>query len=157
MHIFRFLHLRKNGFYFSMRISENTKAQIKFTWFRVYFMIPGLGRTPGEGNGNPLQCVCLENSTDRAWQATYSPWGRKESDTTECLTLSWANRYHHVTEEMKAWNFSDPELKFQKDPLFYAIENDYKKNNVTIIIISRKIITNSNSVTLKYILLHKMY
>lgn len=58
---------------------------------------------------------------------------------------------------MKAWNFSDPELKFQKDPLFYAIENDYKKNNVTIIIISRKIITNSNSVTLKYILLHKMY
>lgn len=28
---------------------------------------------------------------------------------------------------MKAWNFPDPELKFQKDPLFYAIENDYKK------------------------------
>ena len=31
--------------------------------------IPGLGRSPGEGNGNPLQC-CLENSMDRgAWQA----------------------------------------------------------------------------------------
>jgi len=58
---------------------------------------------------------------------------------------------------MKAWNFPDPELKFQKDPLFYAIEDDYKKNNVTIIIILRKIITNSNSVTLKYILLYKMY
>ena len=27
-------------------------------------LIPGLGRTPGEGNGNPLQYSCLENSTD---------------------------------------------------------------------------------------------
>ena len=33
--------------------------------------IPGLGRSPGGGNGNPLQCSCLENSMDRgAWQAT---------------------------------------------------------------------------------------
>ena len=33
--------------------------------------IPGLGRTPGEENGNPLQYSCLENSMDRgAWQAT---------------------------------------------------------------------------------------
>ena len=32
--------------------------------------IPGLGRSPGEGNGNPLQYSCLENPTDRrAWQA----------------------------------------------------------------------------------------
>ena len=31
--------------------------------------IPGLGRSPGEGNGNPLQYSCLKNSTDRrAWQ-----------------------------------------------------------------------------------------
>ena len=33
--------------------------------------IPGLGRSPGEGNGNPLQYSCLENSMDRGvWQAT---------------------------------------------------------------------------------------
>ena len=32
--------------------------------------IPGSGRSPGAGNGNPLQCSCLENSMDRgAWQA----------------------------------------------------------------------------------------
>ena len=32
-------------------------------------LIPGFGRSPGEGNGNPLQCSCLENSIDReAWQ-----------------------------------------------------------------------------------------
>ena len=33
--------------------------------------IPGLGRPPGEGNGNPFQYSCLENPTDRgAWQTT---------------------------------------------------------------------------------------
>ena len=33
--------------------------------------IPGSGRSPGEGNGNPLQYSCLENSMDRgAWWAT---------------------------------------------------------------------------------------
>ena len=33
--------------------------------------IPGSGRSPGEGNGNPLQYFCLENSMDRgAWRAT---------------------------------------------------------------------------------------
>ena len=34
-------------------------------------LIPGLGRSPGEGNSTPLQCSCLENSMDRgAWRAT---------------------------------------------------------------------------------------
>ena len=43
--------------------------------------IPGLGKSPGEGNGNPLQYSCLENPVDRgAW---WAPWGRTESDTTE--------------------------------------------------------------------------
>ena len=35
------------------------------------FLIPGPERSPGEGNGNPLQYSCLENSMDRgAWRAT---------------------------------------------------------------------------------------
>ena len=35
--------------------------------------IPGLGKSPGEGNGNPLHYSCLENSMDRgAWRATQS-------------------------------------------------------------------------------------
>ena len=34
-------------------------------------LIPGLGRSPGEGNGSPLQYSCLENPMDKgAWQAT---------------------------------------------------------------------------------------
>ena len=35
------------------------------------YSIPGLGRSPGEGNGSPLQYSCLENPIDRgAWRAT---------------------------------------------------------------------------------------
>ena len=46
-------------------------------------LIPGLGRSPGEGNGNPLQYSCLEIPVDGgAWRATNS-WGCKELDTTE--------------------------------------------------------------------------
>ena len=45
--------------------------------------IPGSGRAPGEGNGNPLHYSCLENPMDRgAWRG-YSPWGHKESAMTE--------------------------------------------------------------------------
>ena len=36
--------------------------------------IPGSGRFPGEGNGNPLQYSCLENSMDRGIWGVYSPW-----------------------------------------------------------------------------------
>ena len=45
-------------------------------------LIPGSGRSPGEGNGNPLQYSCLENPMDRgAWWATVHRVA-KESDTT---------------------------------------------------------------------------
>ena len=46
---------------------------------------PGLGRSLGEGNGNPLQYYCLEKSHGQKSLVGYSPWGRKESDTTEQL------------------------------------------------------------------------
>ena len=45
-------------------------------------LIPGSGRSPGEGNSNPLQNSCLESQGQRSLMG-YSPWGCKESDMTE--------------------------------------------------------------------------
>ena len=57
-------------------------------------LIPGLRRSPGEGNGNPLQCSCLENSHGQRSLMSYGPWGHRttvhgvvKSWTTEQLTL----------------------------------------------------------------------
>ena len=45
---------------------------------------PGLGRSPGGGNGNPPQYSCLENSMDRGTSLVdYSPWNHKELGLTE--------------------------------------------------------------------------
>ena len=50
-------------------------------------VIPGLGRSPGEGHGNPLQYSCLDNPMDRgAWQATVHRVA--DSDTSEATQQS---------------------------------------------------------------------
>ena len=46
------------------------------------------GRSPGEGKGDPLQDSCLENSIDRGGPGGLPPWGLKESDTTEWLSIN---------------------------------------------------------------------
>ena len=66
--------------------------------------IPGLGRSPGEGNGNPLRYFCLKNLLDRgAWQATVHNV-HKESDTTEEQNAPT----HSVQSLSPVWFFAIP-------------------------------------------------
>ena len=71
-------------------------------------LIPGLGRAPGEGNGNALQYTCLENSMHReAWQATVHG-DAKELDTTECMhahARTHACTYTHTHTHKGIGNF----------------------------------------------------
>ena len=53
------------------------------TWVGDPGSIPGLGRSPGGGHGNPFRYSCLENPHGQRSLAGYSPQGRKELDTTE--------------------------------------------------------------------------
>ena len=48
--------------------------------------IPGLGGSPGGGHGNPLHCSCLKNPDGQRSLEGCTPWGCKESDTTERLS-----------------------------------------------------------------------
>ena len=50
--------------------------------------IPGLGRSPGKGQGNPLQCSCLENPHGQRSLVGYSPWSHNELDMTEGLSTA---------------------------------------------------------------------
>ena len=55
-------------------------------------LIPGSGRSPGEGNGNPLQYSCLENSTDRgAWRATVYVVAQSWTSLSNSHTLTLVN------------------------------------------------------------------
>ena len=70
-------------------------------------LIPGLGRSPGTGHGNPLQYSCLENPHGQRRLAGYSSWGHKESDTTKHSTAHSLHadlgRYTHKhTESLKS-------------------------------------------------------
>ena len=50
--------------------------------------IPGLGRSPGEGHGDPLQYSCLENPLGQRSLGGFNPRGCKGSDTTEQLSIT---------------------------------------------------------------------
>ena len=54
--------------------------------------IPGLGRSPGEGNDYTLQYPCLENPMDQKSLAGYSPQSHKELDRNEQLTISLSKK-----------------------------------------------------------------
>ena len=90
--------------------------------------IPGSGRSPGEGNGNPLQYSCLENSMDgRAWWATVhgvSESRTRLSDFTHSLTHSltqvhniwdWIRKGHSVTTHIPRSFFRPTESESLRD------------------------------------------
>ena len=77
-----FIDVRSAGFLGSAHVKEPT-CQCKRCRDTGLYIFPGLGKSPGEGHGDPLQYSCLENPMDReAWQATVDG-GHTESDTTE--------------------------------------------------------------------------
>jgi len=54
-------------------------------------LIPGSGRSSGEGNGNPLQYSCLENPMDGgAWEATVHGVTKNQTELSNFTSLQWA-------------------------------------------------------------------
>ena len=63
--------------------------------------IPGLGRYPGDGNGNPLQCILPGEFHGQRSLVGYSSWHHKELDTTEWLTLTYLCTIIYIYMKMK--------------------------------------------------------
>ena len=64
-------------------------------------LIPGLGRSPGEGNGLLTPVFLPGSFHGQRSLAGYGPWGCKESSTTERLILS-----HHLSISSLRWNIT---------------------------------------------------
>ena len=69
--------------------------------------IPGSGRSPGEGKGYSLQHSCLENPREQGSLVGYSPWGRKDLDTTEQLRTAQTGN-HSQMHQQKGRHFLFP-------------------------------------------------
>ena len=58
--------------------------------------IPGSGRSPGEGNSNPLQYSCLENPTQGgAWQATFHGVAESWTRLSDCTFIFYSTDSVH--------------------------------------------------------------
>ena len=80
--------------------------------------IPESGRSPGEGNGNPLQYSCLENSMDRgAWQATVHGVAKSQTRLSDQHAHTQRKRGKFATFQVLVWTEagSRVELRLQTD------------------------------------------
>ena len=87
-------------------------------------LIPGSGRSPGEGNGNPLQYYCLKNPMDRgAWWATVHGVAKRRKQLSNFTSL-WASlvaqRLKHLPAMQETWVQSSG----QEDPLEKKMETN---------------------------------
>ena len=74
-------------------------------------MIPGLGRSPGEGNGNPLQYSCLGNPMDRrAWRAIAHGVSKSHFYYFNCYCYYFGLGCYILTSLCGRWGFSSPTL-----------------------------------------------
>ena len=74
--------------FFTVQFSHPYMTTGKTITLTRWIFVGKVGRFHGGGNGNSLQCSCLEKSHGQRSPVGYSPWGHKELDTTEGLTPS---------------------------------------------------------------------
>ena len=83
-------------------------------------LIPGSGRSLGEGNWQPTPVFLSGEAHGQRSLLGYSPWGRKELDTTEQLTLSFSKR---VDNEGLTVGFALSPTWAQRGPRLYVYHN----------------------------------
>ena len=86
--------------------------------------IPGLGRSPGGGYGNPLKYSSLENPHGQMKLAGYSPWGYKESDMTEQLSIYLLSTLKRCMPSLLIWGI---QIKIMKNYHLYPWDSYNQK------------------------------
>ena len=83
-------------------------------------LIPGSGRSSGEGNGYPLQYSCLKKSHGQRSLVGYSPGGHKESDSTEHTVHTHTHTHTHTQEQFIIHQVYRNTTFFQKAKLYFS-------------------------------------
>ena len=100
--------------------------------------VPGLRRSPGEANGNPLQHSCLENSMDRgAWGRSYSPWRWQR------VRHDWLTKRKHTTARQNDSEITPHRMWKKKHGLVgwtWSLEPDHLDSRPSSAITSCKIL-----------------
>ena len=69
-------------------------------------LIPGLGRSPGEEHGNPLQCSCQKNPMDRgAWQAIVHGVAKSQTQLKQLSKHAWEKQTGFLKSFLASWDF----------------------------------------------------
>ena len=100
-------------------------------------LIPGLGRSPGEGKGYPLQYSGLENSMD------HIDHGVAESDTTERLSLSYGIRSHQFMAN-RGGKSKSSDISFLGSKI--TVDGDCRHEIKRHLLLGRKVMTNLDSI-----------
>ena len=103
--------------------------------------IPGLGRSPGEGNGNPFQYSCPGESHGRRSLVGYSPWGCEQLDMTERLHVQFFSFSIVITKSygsafktnLKSDYFPPPPLLPSKLKATIIFCPDHSKSSLTLV------------------------
>ena len=105
--------------------------------------IPGSGRSPGEGNDNPLQYSCLENPTDGgAWWATVHGVAKSRtwlSDFT--FTFTWAKLGIHFDEQLLLHDKANGEIHYIRLCVIILGDNICQRTKLVETIICYEIVT----------------
>ena len=102
-------HFIKSNMYINLGFPGGSEGKESACDAGVLGSIPGLGRSPGGGHGNPLQYSCLENPHGQRSLVGYSPWGCKESDMIEWLRTALFYIFLLLSDsKASAYNAGDP-------------------------------------------------
>ena len=94
-------------------------------------LIPGLGRSPGGGHGNPLLYSCMENPHGQRSLVGYSPWGHKDLDMTEQLSMrACAHTQTHTHTDIHTHTHTHTHIYMN---IKYLDSIWYKKHSVIIV------------------------
>ena len=94
------INTTRDGFIYDGSVGKESACNAREPQERRVWSLGQEDQSPAEGNCNPLQCSCLGNPIGQRSLVGYSPWGCKESDTTE---HACSHRKGRKSQGCKSW------------------------------------------------------